>query len=156
MIEPSPSRNEKQMEVKEDILTFDVQYIAHQCNCLSTKSLGLARLIFDKYPHSNVYTKNTPRTPGEIIVVGQVINMFAQYWPGSPAVTNSNDTSKDRLIWFKMCLDKIKNIDGISSIAFPYKIGCGLARGNWVHYKQLIDDFAASNRNIQVFICNPY
>ncbi len=138
------------MEINGDILETDVQYIAHQCNCVTKNSLGLAKAIFNKYPESNIYNKNIKRIPGEIIVKGKVINMLSQYKPGSPSVGDSSD---DRIRWFKLCLKEIKNIDDIKSVAFPYKIGCGLAKGDWKTYKKIIEEFVEENKDISVYIC---
>jgi hypothetical protein len=40
----------------------------------------------------------------------------------------------------------------IISIAFPYKIGCGLAGGKWEDYESMIYKFAKENPNIKVKI----
>ncbi len=136
------------MEVLGDILTFNVQYIAHQCNCTSTRSAGLAKDIFTKYPYSNVYGKYI-RIPGTIHVCSNVINMYAQYNPGPP---RSDEEIQTRIVLFKMCLDSIQNIPNLRSIAFPYRIGCGLAKGKWEIYNSMIKDFALRNTSVKVFI----
>jgi hypothetical protein len=40
----------------------------------------------------------------------------------------------------------------ISSIAIPDNIGCGMAGGDWPTYLSMLEDFAASNTQIRVFI----
>lgn len=132
-----------------NLLCSKEQYIAHQCNATSTYGKGLSKQIFSKYPYADIYSirkKEGFDEPANIIVKndpnGQnvsVINMIAQRFPGRP---KSGDTSKMRVQWFAECLSQIENIDNIQSIAFPYQIGCGLARGDWKTYKKMIKDFA--------------
>lgn len=142
------------MDINADIILFASQYIAHQCNCTSKKSLGLAKQIFDKYPWANVYNSDEERVPGTILVRGKVINMIAQIYPGSPS-EKGLDTSANRMLMFKTCLEEIEKIHDLKSIAFPYRIGCGLAGGDWLSYKNMILNFAKSNPTIEVYICKP-
>tara|TARA_B110000908_G_C10216087_1_gene432885 strand:- start:50 stop:262 length:213 start_codon:yes stop_codon:yes gene_type:complete len=52
----------------------------------------------------------------------------------------------DRLRYFEECLDGLVEFFGEESseyptIAVPFKIGCGLAGGNWSKYLELLNDF---------------
>lgn len=142
------------------ILDSQEQYIAHQCNCLTTNSAGVARLIFDKYPFSNVYKdRMSPSEIGTIDIRGDgendrfVINMFAQYYPGhSRYPESSKDGIAARKQYFQDCLDLISKIKDIKSIAFPWKIGCRLAGGNWDDYYSMLEKFADNNSHIDVVI----
>ena len=49
---------------------------------------------------------------------------------------------QERERWFSQCLDELGQCDHYQNLAFPYKIGCGLAGGNWDHYLTMIRDFA--------------
>ena len=154
--------------VDGDILDQNVDYIAHQTNCISAGSSGLARAIFDKYPESNLYQErasgNYFHKPGHIYLRKTsgptIINMMAQFAPGiTPFNVKLSDiqfteTSELRMVWFLSCLDKMCLLNG-SSIAFPYKIGCGLAGGNWDSYKKAIDDFADSCGKIVFIVKRP-
>ena len=63
----------------------------------------------------------------------------------------SKDTKKDRLLYFEQALTNLviqlvkynnnNNNNTIDTILFPYKIGCGLAGGNWRKYKKKIRNF---------------
>ncbi len=148
------------IEVEGDLLEFDkAQYIAHQCNCVSKGAGGIAFYIFEKYPHSDVYTRRTqPSTVGSIEICGGtkeergVINLFAQYYPGGSS-DHSNDTPELRIKWMKQCLAKIyNNRDKIKSIAFPFQMGCGIAGGDWNIYKELIKKLAVYMPNTDVYI----
>jgi O-acetyl-ADP-ribose deacetylase (regulator of RNase III) len=139
-----------------DILDSKEKYICHQCNSVTIGSAGLARYIFDKYPYADIYSKRrnyetipiVEELPGNIIICGNgddqryIINLIAQFYPSYPRDDLFYDSTKMRENYFKECLDKIKEIDQLDSIAFPYKIGCGLAGGNWENYEKMIETFA--------------
>lgn len=136
--------------INKSILNADEQYIAHQCNCMSKTSAGLAKSLFDKFPYANVYSQRTsPDKLGTIKICGDgiykryVINMFAQYYPGKSKY--DNDSVKIRLKAFENCLAQISLINDLESIAFPYNIGCGLAGGDWDAYLGLIEKFSLTN-----------
>ncbi len=128
-----------------DLLNFTEQYAAHQCNCVSTDAKGIARYIFQKFPNADTYkNRPTPSIPGNIDICGNIINMYAQYYPTVAKYTN--DSNDKRIIWFKQCLVKISQINNIHSIAIPYNIGCGLAGGNWNIYYSMIEEFAVNTK----------
>ena len=153
----------KIVEVEGDILVSPAEYIVHQCNCTTHgyAGKGLAKIIFDKYPYSDIYTERTEKEDvsklGTIMVRGNghdkrhVINMIAQYHPGKPRSYDPFDTAERREEWFQKCLDEIGKIP-MKTIAFPYKIGCNLAGGNWVKYKAMIEKFALEHPEIIVCI----
>lgn len=110
-----------------------------------------------------------------------VIHMFSQFYPGKPR-SATRDNAKQRLKWFSQCLNSFvehwlspsSSPQGDSSddsspstttttttttttkrnitVAFPEKIGCGLAGGNWDEYRNLLYRFAENNPEIQVYI----
>ena len=137
----------KLLFVVGNIVEAHEQFICHQTNCVSTHALGLAREIFKVFPYAHTYIHRTtgPRSvPGSIdIKVGikNIINLNAQVHPGPSK--KAGDSSVDRLGYFKTCLASIiKNTPEGSSFAFPYKIGCGLAGGDWSQYKSMLEEFA--------------
>lgn len=126
-------------------------HICHQCNCVTKHAKGLAKSIFTKFPYADTYSKsNIVRKCGTIHVKSRkgtchpddkvIINMYAQHYPGK------NKYNKPRQTYFQSCLDEIVKIQGITSIAMPWNIGCGLAGGNWNIYFLLIRRFARSNK----------
>jgi len=136
--------------VKGDLLLTEAQYIAHQCNCISNNAVGLAKTIFEKYPDANIYKIRTnPSIMGTIDVRGNVINMFAQYYPGK--VKTIEDT-KNRLLSFRNCLIAIAYLPNCNSVAFPYNIACGYGGGIWKDYLSLIEEFAKMCSHIKIFI----
>jgi uracil-DNA glycosylase len=142
-----------------DICQLDkkkAQVIAHQCSCDKIKEgKGLYKSIVEAYPYADVYNqRDTPSKAGSITLCGDrsnryVLCMFSQKYPGAP---KTGDSSEERLLWFKKCLDKISKIINLKSIAFPYKIGCGLAKGKWVDYEKALINFAENNPTINVYI----
>lgn len=156
----------KIIEVEGSLLDSTATFIAHQCNCISTEGKGLSDMIFKKYPYADVYKKrigagkdgkDARDKPGDIKIGGNgrenryVINMFAQNYPGGPK-PNYDDDEK-RLGWFKLCLNKILDLEQIpnliddkTSIAFPSNIGCGLGGGCWESYREALDEFANKTR----------
>lgn len=143
-----------------NILDIDYQVIAQQCNCTSKIAKGLSATLAQKFPNADFYTNRTrPSTPGtvELRYIGRDENnkprwiaaLYAQYRPGK---ASEGDTREDRLGWFKSCLDKIVDYKNFRNITFPYKIGCGLAGGDWEDYKRILEDFACNFPHIQVYI----
>lgn len=133
-----------------NILDAEEQYIAHQCNCLTQRSAGTAKAIFDKFPYSNTYKDRVvPDIMGTIKILGNgldqryVINMFAQYYPGKSKYPDSElDGIKIREKNFYKCLLRIAKLPDLKSIAFPWRIGCNLGGGDWEHYLGNIVNFA--------------
>lgn len=143
--------------VNGDVLSAPEMYIAHQCNCMTVRSHGLAASIARTFPEADVYgqrgrdgTRNRtthPDTPGTISVLPSgeisIICMFAQWAPGKPFTFSRyypftyHDSHDTRLRWFKECLDKIDALN-LEAVAIPYNIGCGLAGGKWLDYEQYI------------------
>lgn len=139
-----------------DILDANDQYIAQQCNCTTSNYKGLSLYILKKFPWADFY-KTSYRVPGTIVVKGDeklnqryVIGMFAQKQPGPPKY--SNDTDELRIEWFQICLNEIAKIPNIKEIGFPFKIGCGLAGGEWKIYRRMLEEFAQKNTHIIVNI----
>jgi len=138
--------------IDKSILEATEDYICHQCNCVSKHSAGVAKAIFDIYPHANVYKgRVTPSQPGTLavrrgILKRGVINMFAQYYPGGPVWGKyDGDYIKDdnvaRLKYFRQCLFHMAHELPNYSFAFPWGIGCGLAEGDWGEYITILKNF---------------
>lgn len=120
---------------------------------------NLAKSIFARFPYADIYSprryaEHLPlpdELPGNIIIRGNgqdqrfVINLIGQYWPGKPKYPDSPaDGRRARQRYFEECLDKIAQIPDLESIAFPYRIGCGAAGGDWDVYWFALNTFALS------------
>jgi len=138
--------------VTGSLLESKCQYIAHQCNCCSTRSAGLATTVFKAFPWADVYSDRRQRGNdaalfGSITIHGnpqlnqrQIINIYGQLHPGKPSPGRDSVTA--RLAAFRNALARIAQIPELTSIGFPYGIGCGLAGGDWNEYQRLLERFA--------------
>lgn len=157
--------------IKGNLLKCDADAIVQQTNCLTTRSHGLSATIKKEFgidPYSiressdlpNVAIKDDRDNPGTIQVFDTgikpkwVVCIFGQYQPGTPNKYQKfsrvakddgiDETYQLREIWFETGLNFTRQWileNDIKSIAFPYKIGCGLARGNWKTYEKMIKNF---------------
>lgn len=153
------------------VIDHHAQYIVHQCNCITEKASGLAEDLFNKFPNANIYKQRNGKhpywhKPGELYITGddedrKVINMTSQFLPGGPGKTFEilpgmvvKETIEMREKLFVQCLKKIAEIEDLQSIAFPWRIGCGIAGGDWSRYRFVIDKFAKKmhTKGIDVFI----
>ena len=147
--------------IKGDITETECKYIAHQCNCNTVKAHGLSKTIASKWSWADVYSKRVqigfrnatiqPSIPGtiELLTSGDgdktIICLFAQWAPGKCGdyaryyPKTYNDTKDNRLIWFKECMTKIDELN-LDEITMPYKIGCGLAGGDWKTYSHILQE----------------
>ncbi len=143
--------------VTGNLLDSKEQCIIQQVNAttINGRGYGLSKQIFIKYPHANVYYANVKRIPGMLLLRGDnvktrcVINLVGQQKPGKPTTT---ETKAMREAWFKAALDLLSRSTSLTSVAFPYKIGSGLAGGNWTNYLKMIQDFANSRPKVKVVI----
>lgn len=150
--------------VAGDLLTSGEALIAQQCCCTAVKPHGLSAAIartLGADPYSkrkrigrrNHATADSRPEPGTIEVIesrtgGQVACLFAQYAMGPPGKYDNDgrpDTETDRVTYFRQALAALgqwMQRHQYSRIAFPYGIGCGLARGKWGTYQALIEKFS--------------
>lgn len=142
--------------ISGDLLDAECKIIAHQCNCVSTRSYGLSSQIAKRFPWANIYSKkysDVPRVPGTIKVLKNdeitIICMFAQWSVSKPTSYYKKysdklghscpDSSEDRINYFKECLKHIDELC-LEQVAIPYMIGCGLAGGNWKEYEVALNE----------------
>ena len=143
-----------------DLLTSDAEIICQQVNCLGVMGAGLAKQIRDTYPEVFAeYMKFcTGREPCDLLGKAQIVqaskykvcNIFGQAGvrkqPGQQctvyaALNRAFASLKD------YCLE-----NGISSIAVPYGMGCGLGGGDWdVVWANIYDAFEDTNVEIQIW-----
>nr|BDT61848.1 MAG: wsv206-like protein [Penaeus monodon endogenous nimavirus]GBG35560.1 wsv206-like protein [Penaeus monodon endogenous nimavirus] len=128
----------------------------------------------------NIATIKTRGTPGTVdFCEGKpcIANLFGQFMfgksTGSQMIPKQyeddhmkqekiKDTKANRLLYFEACLEELlKFLDTtyteINMVVFPYRIGCGMAGGNWFSYLNLIKKFAKElqairDNNIKVIV----
>ena len=151
-----------------DILKSGADYICHQVNCKGVMGAGLALQIRNLYPklyddykqlceasgknmlgHISAYNANLK---SKNYCTTKIINMFAQEDYGRNKVQTDYKA-------FESCVRKIIVEAGMSNydipykpvIAFPYKIGCGLAGGDWDTVKGIIEKYDKEWLDIQIW-----
>lgn len=115
----------------------------------------------------NLAIKEDRDVPGTVkmhqitMVIGKpyyVACLFGQFTPGLPGKYYNyickehgiTETKEAREQWFKESLEKLTDeLIGleITSVAFPYGIGCGLAGGSWPKYAKMITEWGFKNQN---------
>ena len=143
-------------EYEGDLLTAEVDVIAHQCNVMTQGAAGIAGIIFQQYPEVDTY-KNNPQplkfTTVEMMPVNKdrdtpysfVANLYSQFFPASSQKSPSFDDAWTRLVAFKRCLTLLADemsIRGLTSVGFPRYIGCAIAGGDWPTYHGVITKWA--------------
>lgn len=134
-----------------NLLDSNDKYICHQTNCVSVDGVaGIAKAIFEKYVYADCYsTRIEPSVPGTIDIRGNginqrfIVNIHSQYYPGRSKYQESNlDGVIAREKYFHKGLLNLAKISNLESVAFPWRIGCSIAGGNWQHYLGTITNFA--------------
>ena len=155
--------------INGSLIKSDAQYICHQCNLVTDHAAGIAQLIFNTFPYADIYAPrkkiairpSPDEIPGDIVIKGNgkdqryIINMLCQVYPGRPKYPDSKrDGYAAREHYFELALEKITKIENLKSIAFPFKIGCNLAGGNWNNYLNMLEAFS-SKVQAEVYIFKP-
>jgi O-acetyl-ADP-ribose deacetylase (regulator of RNase III) len=161
---------------KGDLLESKDDVMVQQCNCVTIKAHGLSETISKRYPYANIYSKRisksanrakTPETPGTCIISQQfdkpfVAALLSQICPGKPGqwckvydIDPKLDDAASRLKYFKSSLKDLLSTcikENWKSVSFPFKIGCGLAGGNWLLYFELIKEFELQGREFGITV----
>jgi len=122
----------------------------HQGNVKSTGAKHLAWKLFQAFPYANVYKDGarTARVVGafeirESAASPSVVVLYGQRYPG--ASKWNNDTPELRMTWFESALNALgrhlRTLEKPVTLAFPHKIGCGAAGGDWTKYRAMLDTF---------------
>lgn len=127
---------------------LDLDFIAHQCNLYHTFGSGIARQIREKFPWAYAadcaYTKGdrsrlgtyslgiAPRPPETIEAV---FNLYCQDGVSATHRTTDYDAMGKVLFSVERFLKEIKEKfhypEDDLFLGVPYKMGCGLAGGDW-------------------------
>ena len=90
-----------------------------------------------------------------------VLNLFAQYHPGKAGGGGGrggggggpDDSAAARQRYFAACLACVgREVRGLRSVAFPFRVGCGLAGGDWPAYRALLEAFARAHPGVDVVL----
>jgi O-acetyl-ADP-ribose deacetylase (regulator of RNase III) len=125
--------------VNGNLLDATENIIGHQVNCQATMASGIAKQIRARYP--TVYDKYVEASnklhPVERLGTCQIVkvdnnkyvaNLFGQLYYG-----REKNVVYTNYIALEAALSQLKGLaetQGLS-VALPWRIGCGLANGNW-------------------------
>lgn len=129
-------------EIEHDLLTYDVDVIAHCANCFCTMNSGIAKRIRSDLPEA--YAADGLTTAGDKNKLGKfsvakisnsnistnikyVYNLYGQYYYG-------RDSRKLNYESIYTALESMSNdlySKDVKSVGFPKNMGCMLAGGNW-------------------------
>lgn len=148
------------VEVLENSNLLDVQkgIICHQTNCIGAMGAGIALQIREKWPFVyDLYKEeckslesNPKKLLGhvqDIIVESDLLvaNCYGQVYTGDGLQT-------DYKAW-DILLDKLKDLANYFNLDlhFPWRIGCGLAGGDWaIMSKKIEDKFGKDKRWVYI------
>ncbi len=130
-----------------NILDSTEDTLGHQTNCLGIMGAGLAKQIKSKYPNTYLYYKwhcdayKDKRvllgtifiTDSNVTLERKIVNIFGQITINKYA----RETDYDALLIAFETLEKYCKYNSFS-LALPFKIGCGLANGDWAIVFSLI------------------
>ena len=128
--------------VSGDLFKTKAEYICHQVNCQGRMGSGVAKIVRSRFPeafekYKKVCSEGKARLGLTQYVVSKgkvIVNMFAQERYGYDGGRYTSYKA------FAMCLEDIhRSVPKDSTIAMPYKIGCGLGGGNWDIIYEMIE-----------------
>lgn len=144
--------------IHADALTVDADVIVHQTNCKGVMGAGIAKQVRDQFPDvfkkykalCDKYRYHTYELLGACQFVEEngktICNAFGQDGFNKPGCNTD-------YIALRECLKKIAKRYSEKTVALPYKIGCGLARGDWFIVETMIRDELVERGHCRVLVC---
>lgn len=132
--------------INGNILKSGADTICHQVNCQGVMGAGLAKQIREKYPIVFLKYKDFCNRTDKSALLGlvqfcpvgnplrqrRVANLFSQKYYGR------DDKCYTDYNALRSCLQKVNTMCVNERVAIPYKMGCGLAGGDWNIVEQII------------------
>ena len=132
-----------------DVLNSDADVILHQVNCKGKMGAGLALQIKNRYPF--LYRQyvdfcstvaDSSALLGEALIVPvrdnqSIANLFAQDGYAHYGFTTRCLTNYDAL---RKCMQTVNKRYKGKRVALLYLLGCGLAGGDWLVVKKIIEE----------------
>jgi len=135
--------------IKGNVLETNCNVIAHQVNCMGVMGAGLAKQIKQEYPEVFLKYKEFIKENGASKVYGRALgvktsnylffNLFGQYGYGRSRQQTSYKHLESALEEMGDILKESYKCGGQVPVAIPYKIGCGLAGGEWEVVSQILE-----------------
>lgn len=154
--------------VNGDLLKADLPVIAHQTNCLGVMGAGIAKSIKNKWNNVFIQYKNlctnvidkhnllgkiqlcaTNDTP-----IKYIVNLFGEYsFIKSVAPYENRHTDYNALRNALTMLKEKLVFLSFDKVGIPYKLGCGLAGGDWdgVVYPMLQEIFNDNTITLYIY-----
>lgn len=143
--------------IEGDLFQTTAKFICHQTNCKGKMGSGVAKQIRQQYPaayRQYMDLCSGKKDSAELLGHAQfvcgaektVVNMFAQDRYGYDGSRYTNYKA------FEQCLNEIAQyvVHG-ETIAMPYKIGCGLAGGDWEIVYGLIESILGQHYTVELW-----
>jgi O-acetyl-ADP-ribose deacetylase (regulator of RNase III) len=144
--------------VKGDLLKATEDVIAHQVNCRGVMGAGVAKQIRSNFPIAydhyvrlcGLYKDNPDKLLGICQIVSDyqdrrhilVANLFGQDEYGRDRIYTDENALRMAIrdLGARIRIMALFSGRPTHSIAMPYKIGCGLAGGDWEDIYRIIED----------------
>lgn len=137
----------------------DYDVACHVANCFCTFGSGIALQIKKKFPEA--YAADCKTKKGDLGKLGSftyaqvksnnrfiiIANMYAQYGFSS----NPGEKRVLDYLAFKTCLISVKDAFPNKTIAVPYKIGCGLAGGNYQEVLLILNEVFGEDGSLLIY-----
>jgi O-acetyl-ADP-ribose deacetylase (regulator of RNase III) len=145
-----------------DLFHTEAKFICHQVNCHGKMGSGVALQVREKYPLAyKCYKERCKSVSDSSELLGQVQIVYIDEDKQSP-VAICNLFAQDRYGYdgrcytdtkaFLACLRELKNqIPKGSTIAMPYKIGCGLGGADWRLISWMIVAELGANYSVELW-----
>lgn len=145
-----------------DLLKSDCTVVMHQANCQKTMGAGIAKAISKMYPGAYLVDKNSNLSPEERFGTFThytskdngvtVVNLYGQLHFGRGGNFTNYDKLESAIDSFLSYAKDNKNEIDLSKVGVPYKIGSGLAGGDWKVVNNLIEKQSRKHKvNIHIY-----
>lgn len=136
--------------IKGNITQVAEGVIVHQVNCQGAIGAGLSGQLIAKYPQLETDYRNAckGKDPEELMglmlqtIIDEklsIVSVFAQLNYGNAYKTHQVYTDMDVLV---QDLEYLCTVFPDDTFYIPYRIGCGLAGGNWEELEKRIKDLS--------------
>jgi O-acetyl-ADP-ribose deacetylase (regulator of RNase III) len=128
----------------------------HQANCFSTMGAGIAKLIAELYPEAEIADREYIDKPEDklgkfsfaTVKNITIVNLYGQFHYGRGKQTNYKMLEKAINDFIEFAKENKINMD---KIGVPYKMGCGLAGGDWVIVEKILFE-QSEKHNLNIYI----
>jgi O-acetyl-ADP-ribose deacetylase (regulator of RNase III) len=145
--------------IEQNLFENNAEAYFQCCNCFCRMRSGVAAGMRQLYPEAVEVDEQT--IPGDKTKLGKftvahakngryIYNLYGQYNYGTDVSRKVNYEALYTAIEYALddCVNK-----GIKTIALPYNMGCGLARGNWNIVSVMIQELFQKYPDVELYIC---